>query len=232
MRRPKHALDRRNKADGLKLLKGTPDRYSKLIFFDPQYREVLDKLKYGNEGARQKGRKALPQMTTATIIAFGREIARVLKPSGYVAMWVDKFIMCNGITPRYFLDSKTPLQMVDQITWNKGRVGMGYRSRRVGEYLIVLQKPPILAKATWRRSPCIRDVWDEKIAGRVHAHQKPHELQCAIIEATTRKSDVVMDPCAGSFSVMKAAHARGRRFLGCDILGVTRRQSPRPRRRP
>ena len=27
-----------------------------LVFFDPQYRGVLDKLKYGNEGADRKGR--------------------------------------------------------------------------------------------------------------------------------------------------------------------------------
>jgi hypothetical protein len=31
-----------------------------LVFFDPQYRGVLDMLKYGNEGARQKGRFNLP----------------------------------------------------------------------------------------------------------------------------------------------------------------------------
>jgi site-specific DNA-methyltransferase (adenine-specific) len=52
---PKYPLDQMNKADGLDLLRGTPDNYSKMIIFDPQYREVLDQLKYGNEGDRQKG---------------------------------------------------------------------------------------------------------------------------------------------------------------------------------
>jgi len=45
------------------------------------------------------------------------------------------------------------LKVVDLITWDKGRIGMGYRSRRRGEYLIFLQKPPIRAKGTWKRSP-------------------------------------------------------------------------------
>jgi hypothetical protein len=49
IRTPDHRypLDKMNKADGLDLLRGTPDAYSKMIIFDPQYREVLDQLKYG-----------------------------------------------------------------------------------------------------------------------------------------------------------------------------------------
>ena len=50
-----YPLDTMNKADGLELLRSTPDNYTKLVIFDPQYRQVLDKLKFGNEGKRQKG---------------------------------------------------------------------------------------------------------------------------------------------------------------------------------
>ena len=46
--------------DALTLLRLLPDRCTPLVFFDPQYRGVLDKLKYGNEGARQRGRFNLP----------------------------------------------------------------------------------------------------------------------------------------------------------------------------
>ena len=41
---------------GLELLKQIEDSSIALCFFDPQYRGVLDKMKYGNEGERQKGR--------------------------------------------------------------------------------------------------------------------------------------------------------------------------------
>jgi hypothetical protein len=49
--------------DALALLRSLPDGCTPLVFFDPQHRGVLDKLQYGNEGARQKGRFALPAMT-------------------------------------------------------------------------------------------------------------------------------------------------------------------------
>jgi site-specific DNA-methyltransferase (adenine-specific) len=42
------------------------------------------------------------------------------------------------------------LKCVDLIAWDSLRLGNGYRSRRRGDYLLVLQKPPLAAKATWR----------------------------------------------------------------------------------
>lgn len=41
-------------------------------------------------------------------------------------------------------------------------------------------------------------------------------LQARLITAVTDPSDVVLDPAAGSYSVMTAAHQVGRQFLGCD----------------
>jgi len=49
--------------DALALLQSLPDSSTPLVFFDPQYRAVLDKLKFGNEGARQRGRAGLPAMS-------------------------------------------------------------------------------------------------------------------------------------------------------------------------
>jgi len=41
------------KMDGLTLLKSLEDCSVNVVFFDPQYRGVLDKMNYGNEGERQ-----------------------------------------------------------------------------------------------------------------------------------------------------------------------------------
>jgi hypothetical protein len=49
--------------NALTLLRSLPDGCTPLVFFDPQYRGVLDKLQYGNEGARQMRGFALPAMT-------------------------------------------------------------------------------------------------------------------------------------------------------------------------
>lgn len=220
---PNHPLDTMNKADGLDLLRGTPDAYTKLVIFDPQYRQVMDHMKFGNEGERQKGRALLPQQSNFDICRFGAEIVRVLKPGGYVMLWCDKFILCERIAPEFFLNQ---LKLVDLVTWNKGKMGMGKRTRRVAEYAIFFQKAPHIIRTkecvTWKTKPVIRDVWDEEIGkqDKIHVHQKPLGLQKAVIEATTDPGDVVIDPVAGSFSVMSAAHTCGRRFLGGDILGA------------
>jgi len=210
-------LDHSQKMDGLKLLSAIPAASVPLVFFDPQYRSVLDKQQYGNEGERQKSRAELPQMDDNTIKRFIYQIERVLMPSGHLMLWVDKFIVCRGI---HFLLEGSALQLVDMITWNKGRMGMGYRTRRYSEHLVVLQKIPVRAKGVWRIHN-IPDVWDEKIenGARNHTHSKPTGLQERLIEAVTNAGDIVVDPAAGGYSVLKAARNTERRFLGCDLLG-------------
>jgi site-specific DNA-methyltransferase (adenine-specific) len=83
--------------DALALLRSLPEEsYPPLVFFDPQYRGVLDKLKFGNEGARQKERLKLPPMTGDYIDACCREAMRLLIPSGYLMMWSDTFNLCEA----------------------------------------------------------------------------------------------------------------------------------------
>jgi len=211
-------LDARQKMEGLKMLKAISAASVPLVFFDPQYRSVMDKQKYGNEG-EQRGmeRAELPQMTNKTIHKFIEQIERILMPSGHLMLWVDKYIVVSGI---HALLEGSSLQLVDMITWNKKRMGMGYRSRRYSEHLVVLQKLPVRAKGVWRIHD-IPDVWDEKIENgdKNHTHAKPPRLQQTLIRAVTNKNDVVVDPAAGGYSVLTAALATERHFLGCDILG-------------
>ena len=201
--------------DGLELLALLPQGCVHAAFFDPQYRGVLDKLAYGNEGVtRGTKRAALQQMDEQEIRGFIEGIASALVPSGHLFLWVDKFHLCNGIQEWF---EGTPLHVVDMVTWNKRRLGMGYRTRRVGEHAVVLQKEPKRAKGIWTIHN-IPDVWDETFPRkRRHTHQKPLQLQARLIEAVTVPGEVVLDPAAGSFSVMDACQALGREFLGCDL---------------
>lgn len=210
-------MDIHQKMDGLVLLKKLPNNSIPLVFFDPQYRSVLDKQSYGNEGERQKGRVELPQMDNKTIHKFILEIERILLPSGHLMLWVDKYILCNGV---HVLMEGSSLPLVDMITWNKDRMGMGYRSRRFSEHLMIFQKMPVRAKGVWRIHD-IPDVWTEKIENgdRNHAHAKPLELQKRLIKAVTNIGDIVVDPASGGYSVLKSALATERHFIGCDILG-------------
>lgn len=152
-------------------------------------------------GAGQE--RKLEQMNEETIITFIKEINRILKPSKYLFLWVDKFHLVEGVKP------------LDMITWDKQKIGMGYRTRRKSEYLLILQKEPIKAKATWSLHD-ITDVWSEKV-DKTHPHQKPLELQKKLILATTKEGDLVCDPASGSFSVLKVCELTRRTFIGGDI---------------
>ena len=208
-------VNTRLKMDGLELLKAVKDKSAAAVFFDPQYRSVLERQHYGNEGERQKGRCLLSQMDNALIMRFLKEDERVLRDSGHLFLWVDKFILVSGEL-QSLLQECSGLHLVDMITWDKTKMGMGYRTRRRCEYLVVLQKLPLRAKGIWL-SHSIPDVWLEKVSTKEHPHTKPLGLQRTLIEAVTSKGDIVIDACAGSFSVLTACQQTSRTFLGCDL---------------
>jgi site-specific DNA-methyltransferase (adenine-specific) len=205
------------RGDSLELLQGLPDDCSALGFFDPQYREVLDKLKYGNEGvSRQRARAALPAMSGDYIDACCREFARVLRPSGYLMRWMDTFALVEGVHLRIEAEL---LERVSLIAWDSLSLGMGYRVRARGDYLLILQKPPKKAKSTWS-DHSVANRWAEKVDREIrdiHPHAKPIGLIKRLIAATTKPSDLIVDPAAGSFVVMHAGLELGRDFVGCDI---------------
>src|SRR6516162_3983879 len=122
-----HPRNRAQCGDALALLQSLPDGCTPLVFFDPQHRAVLDKLKFGNEGARQKGRAGLPAMSDDYIDSVCLEIARVLKSSGYLMRWIDTFCLCEGHHHRI---PRQLIKPVDLIAWDSLHFGMGKRSRR------------------------------------------------------------------------------------------------------
>ena len=207
-------LNRRNKMNGLDLLDLLDKESIKVTFFDPQYRGVLDKLSYGNEGkSRGKDRSALPQMSQEIIFEFLAKIEVVLKPNGYLFLWLDKFHLFEV---KSWIENYQSLEIVDMIVWNKLKIGMGYRTRRRSEYLVVIQRYPRKAKSTWTLHN-IPDVWDEKILDKNHTHAKPIELQKQLILATTNENDLVLDPASGGYSVFRACKETNRNFIGCDL---------------
>jgi site-specific DNA-methyltransferase (adenine-specific) len=207
--------------DALDLLQSLPDSCTPLVFFDPQHRTVLDKLSYGNEGARQKGRANLPAMTDSYIDACCREATRLLIPSGYLMRWVDTYCLGEALNG-HGLGLAGFLQCVDIIAWDNLRMGNGYRSRRRGDYLAILQKLPLAAKRTWRDHG-IPNRWVEKVDRKIHPHVKPIGLITRLIGGVTQPDDLVVDPASGSFVVMRAANDLGRNFIGCDknVVPVT-----------
>lgn len=208
-------MDKPLKMDGLKMLSKIPGGTIPAAFFDPQYRGVYEHMQYGNEKtSRNYKRVLIPQMTDEVISKFVTQLAEVIIPSGHLFLWVDKFHLCTNYREWF---SDTPLDVVDMMTWSKEKIGLGYRTRHMTEFLVVLQKQPKRAKDVWRLHD-IPDLWKEKAAVQpTYHHPKPIRLQARLIEAVTNKGDVVVDPAAGTFSVMDACWQTGRHFLGCDV---------------
>ena len=208
-------LNSRQKMDGLALLRRIDDGAARLAFFDPQYRGILDHQAYGNEGTMQIARCKLRQMSESKIAEFVGEIGRVLTRSGHLMLWLDKFSIGEGIHLR-LMTAAPQLARVDLIHWNKMTLGMGRRARCTSEYLVVLQRQPVRAKGSWTDHG-LRDTWSEKVGRSGHAHAKPFDLTKRLIEATTRPGDIVVDPAAGGYVVLRACQATGREFIGCDV---------------
>ena len=210
--------------NGLTLLRNLPPQSISACFFDAQYREVMDKMSYGNEGkSRQSKRIALPQMSRTLITSFLIDIAAAMKPGGYVFFWTDKFSLVEGVhnvileAANRNLEPRERLIKVDMITWDKGRIAQGYRSRGKSEFCVILQKWPKSIK-TWKDKG-IPDVWEERIPHprSGHPHKKPIHLLLALINSVTEPLEFVLDPCAGSFATLDVCGLTGRNFIGCDI---------------
>lgn len=198
----------------MELLDEIDDSSIKCAVFDPQYRGVLDKMGYGNEGVRQKERVELPQMTEEFISDCVLLQSYKLMPSAYMFLWLDKFHLAEGSYKEWI--NGTDLRVVDLVTWDKNRMGMGYRTRRCSEYLIILQKEPCNAKSTWK-DHSIPDVWQETVSSDIHPHQKPFRLMHRLINSVTNEGDIVLDICAGSFITLDICQASNRNFIGTDI---------------
>ena len=207
--------------DGLKLTERIPYESIDLEILDAQYRAGLDKLSFGNEGkSRMTKRSELPQMNDEMIVNFLKESARVLKPSSYLFLWVDKFTVAEGVHLDWMRSSEVLLRtfsLVDKIVWYKESFGMGARSRRTNEELLVYQKLPKTTK-NWKDKG-IRDTWVEKIENpRLgHPNRKPLGLTERLIQSVTNEGDLVMDRCSGSFSTFHTCMKTGRNFIGGDI---------------
>ncbi|MDO8535061.1 MAG: DNA methyltransferase [Xanthobacteraceae bacterium] len=213
---PQIRRNARQVMDGLDLLRELGTRCASAVFLDPQYRQGLDALDYGNEGERQSGRAELPQMNDAQIAAFIVEIQRVLRSSAHLFLWVDKYALVSASWQRW-MPEIGPLSPLDAFIWDKERIGMGRRSRSRFEAMIVIQKGPRRAEGIWKNRS-LPDVVRAKANRTRHPHAKPIPFLQSLIECVTEPGDIVVDPCAGGYGVLDACKASSRTFIGCDLI--------------
>ena len=92
--------------------------------------------------------------------------------------------------------------------------------KQVADFSSGRRKPSQTDEET--RGAPMSDVWEIGIVAPIakervgYPTQKPLALLERIVEAASKPGDLVLDPFAGSGTTLVAAHARGRRFIGCD----------------
>lgn len=190
-------------------MRSLPNNSVKLVFFDPQYEKVRQVLSLNYPLSFQPDKQ---------ISQFCQEISRVLKPSGFCLLWVNKTVLSAGRVLNW-LAQASQLKIVDLLVWYKQNIlGLGSWFRSQAEFAFLLQKHPAQSKLFTNHS--FGNVWTESslpASQRKHPHQKPKKLIRTLIEATTEPGDLVVDPCAGSFIVLEVCQETKREFIGCDL---------------
>jgi DNA modification methylase/ParB-like chromosome segregation protein Spo0J len=180
------------------------------IITDPPY--GVDADKFGDQAMVSGHQYAdTPKAAMAIAEVIFKEGRRICQDQAHLYMfcdvrlfdWLKTIAVANGWQP-----FATPL------IWHKLNVGHapwpGYFSRRYECILFAQKGTRQLAKS---RS----DVFEYSVAGdKLHAAQKPIALYEELMSLSFFPGELVLDPCAGSGTIFRAAKAAGLRAIGCE----------------
>ena len=169
------------------------------VFFDPQYQCVVDKLHDSKDGQNHGKERCKSSQTTEDAIAeLIRAFDRILKPNGYLFLWLDKDHLCNGI--HSWIDD-TNLNVKDMIVWNNDTCDKGSLNRRTCKYLMVFQKLPTTAKDIWN-GHSLPDIWNESV-DNARQYLTPAALQEWLLGLVIKPGDTFINCIAGDLAVLE-----------------------------
>lgn len=212
-----------NLKDAVEFLRDLPQESVGAAFFDPQYAPAADKVFFHKAGGpkwgwgRAEPPPEIPEMGPETIREVVHLIERILVPGGHLFIWTDKRHVMQGEIENW-VSGKKGCQIRDMMIWDKVRLGLGHKTRYTMEFLMIAQKVVAGRAREWQERD-MPDIWRERKSNKVHPHAKPIGLQTNLIRAATSPDEVVIDPCAGTYSVLEACRMAGRNFLGGDLFG-------------
>lgn len=202
--------------DALEALAGMPDGSVDAIITDPPYQSLdvevatgtttrlVRRDEFGGKRlATKDGRSWFNTIDDATLIALLLLWRRLLTAEGATYVFAD---VKSGL--RIF----PALAPQNVIVWDKGRIGMGYSWRRCHEWIAYCPAP----KHRLRRWDFGDLITVPPVQQKRHPTEKPVPLLVALIENSTERGGVVLDPFCGSGSAGAAAVQSGRRFIGVE----------------
>jgi len=143
VQKQKYLLNTKQNGEALELLNSLENNSTSLVFFDPQYEPVRNVLPTNYPLSFQSDYQVLRIL---------EQIQRILKPSSFCFLWVNKTLLGNDRIPLWLL--KTPaLKIVDCLVWHKKNfLGLGSWLRSNAEFCFLLQKYPQSGKLIDRKS--------------------------------------------------------------------------------
>lgn len=192
-----------------------PDNSIDCIIVDPPYASSLGKRFRPMRSKRLKW-FSHDRMSTTGYVWFLRLMLNVLRPklkpgaSGYMFIDWKQYPTISGVI------ESTGYKLNDLLVWDKLHFGTGYPYRSQHELISFFSKDKPI-KMNRHDVPNILKIKPVPSSKRVHPVQKPVKLLEKIIEVSTDKGDVVLDPMCGSGSTLVASKRLFRNFIGIDV---------------
>ena len=203
----------------LDVFKTIPDESIDLIATDPPY-PVMARGSSGNAGGmlqKQINRDGkVFEHNSINVSEYAPEFFRVLKDGSHL------YVMTNHINLIEMLNTftKVGFHFIKSLIWDKGNKIMGQFYMSQFEYILFFRKgygKKINNCGTSDILSIPNDKTKAPDGSNYHDTEKPVELFKILIENSTKKGEVVMDPFMGIGACGVACKQVGRSFIGCEI---------------
>jgi DNA modification methylase len=198
--------------DCLEGLKQLPDNSIDLLMADPPY-GISKKL---NCKGKRLGTSAKLDFEFGEWDKFNEEWIKISIPK--VKGWFISFCAKKDLGTYWNALEQDGFIAIDALVWQKpDPLPLNAKSRFLNawEVAIIGKKPGATWNSTYQHN--ILKYQAPKGKNRFHPTQKPIELIKQLIELTTNKNDLVVDPFMGSGTTAAASKMLGRNYIGFEV---------------
>lgn len=205
--------------DSLHLLNGIKDNSIDLVVTNPPYKTTSRGNAGNSGGMMQKDINKKGQVFANNDIEISdwiHQLYRILKDGSHC------YIMTNHKNLQNYLNKTTEagFKFIKSLIWNKGNKIMGQYYMSQYEYILFLRKGKGVkinncGTADILNVPNIKT--KDKNGNNIHDTEKPVELMDILINNSSNKGDIILDPFMGVGSVPLSCIKNDREFIGFEI---------------